>query len=124
MTFCLPGSNWASEARNEVIFIGHGVAHVVQVVEHGDIERRRGLGPECPKDFHRAAAEVLYDPSEIPAAKVTAPRTSAISVPGYLFIRLQSAYSPLLANEREFLWRGADTKTLLNGTAAPARMEF
>jgi hypothetical protein len=27
-------------------------------------------------------------------------------------------------NEREFLWRAADTKTLLNGTAAPARMEF
>ena len=29
-----------------------------------------------------------------------------------------------LPNERAFLWRGADTKTLLNGTAAPARMEF
>jgi hypothetical protein len=27
-------------------------------------------------------------------------------------------------NEEEFLWRGADTTTVLNGTAAPARMEF
>ena len=32
--------------------------------------------------------------------------------------------SILTPNEREFLWRAADTKTLLNGTAAPARMEF
>jgi hypothetical protein len=28
------------------------------------------------------------------------------------------------ANEEEFLWRGADTKTLLNGTAALDRMGF
>jgi hypothetical protein len=27
-------------------------------------------------------------------------------------------------NEEEFLWRGADTKTVLNGTAVPRRMEF
>jgi hypothetical protein len=27
-------------------------------------------------------------------------------------------------NEREFLWRAADTKTLLNGTAALTDMEF
>jgi hypothetical protein len=26
--------------------------------------------------------------------------------------------------EEEFLWRAADTKTLLNGTAAPVCMEF
>jgi hypothetical protein len=30
----------------------------------------------------------------------------------------------LTPNEEEFLWRGAATKTLLNGTAAPAYMEF
>src|SRR5262245_5840524 len=30
----------------------------------------------------------------------------------------------VLANEEEFLWRAADTKTLLNGTAAPRRMGF
>jgi hypothetical protein len=27
-------------------------------------------------------------------------------------------------NEEKFLWRGADTKTVLNGTAAPTGMEF
>jgi hypothetical protein len=27
-------------------------------------------------------------------------------------------------NEEGFLWRAADTKTLLNGTAAPPRLEF
>jgi hypothetical protein len=27
-------------------------------------------------------------------------------------------------NEEEFLWRAADTTTVLNGTAAPPRMEF
>jgi hypothetical protein len=32
--------------------------------------------------------------------------------------------SSRLPNEEAFLWRAADTKTLLNGTAAPARMEF
>jgi hypothetical protein len=30
----------------------------------------------------------------------------------------------LLPKEKEFLWRGAATKTLLHGTAAPACMEF
>jgi hypothetical protein len=34
------------------------------------------------------------------------------------------AISPYGANEEAFLWRGADTKTLLNGTAAATRMEF
>jgi hypothetical protein len=27
-------------------------------------------------------------------------------------------------NEEEFLWRAADTKTVLNGIAAATRMEF
>jgi hypothetical protein len=30
----------------------------------------------------------------------------------------------LQSNEREFLWRVADTKTLLNGTAAPPIWNF
>src|SRR5262245_54522831 len=30
----------------------------------------------------------------------------------------------LTPNEEEFLWRGADTKTVLNGTAASLGMEF
>jgi hypothetical protein len=30
----------------------------------------------------------------------------------------------VISNEQEFLWRGADTKTVVNGTAALPRMEF
>jgi hypothetical protein len=32
--------------------------------------------------------------------------------------------SQTLTNEEEFLWRAADTKTVLNGTAALTNMEF
>jgi hypothetical protein len=32
--------------------------------------------------------------------------------------------APLPPNEEEFLWRAADTKTVLNGTAALTNMEF
>jgi hypothetical protein len=34
------------------------------------------------------------------------------------------AYLYLPPNEEEFLWRAADTKTVLNGTAALTSMEF
>jgi hypothetical protein len=30
---------------------------------------------------------------------------------------------PVQSNEEEFLWRGADTNTVLNGTAAPSSLE-
>jgi hypothetical protein len=30
----------------------------------------------------------------------------------------------MMPNEEEFLWRAADTKTVLNGTAALTSMEF
>jgi hypothetical protein len=37
---------------------------------------------------------------------------------------LSSAAPDLLSDEEEFLWRGADTTTLGNGTVAPRRVEF
>jgi len=45
-----------------------------------------------------------------------------IDIAEYLLPRGPQRYG--LPNEEEFLWRAADTKTLLNGTAALARMEF
>jgi hypothetical protein len=35
-----------------------------------------------------------------------------------------SAFTGVAPNEEELLWRAADTTTALNGTAAPARMEW